>query len=94
MKKQTIFGMAVAASLLTFGMGNTAKAANVTETKEFNGHYYQVVTTAESYETAEMQCEMKGAYLVTITSKEEQDFVYSLTGRDDVWLGGEYKNGA
>ncbi len=94
MKKRTIFGMAVAASLLTFGMGNTAKAANVTEAREFNGHYYQVVTTTPAdYERAEMRCEMKGAHLVTITSKEEQDFVYSLTGKDNVWLGGEYKNG-
>lgn len=94
MKKQTIFGMAMAASLLTFGMGNTARAANVTEAKEFNGHYYQVVTTTENHGIAEIQCEMKGAHLVTITSKEEQDFVYGLTGNDDIWLGCEYKNGA
>lgn len=94
MKKRTIFGMAVAASLLTFGMGNTAKAANVTEAREFNGHYYQVVTTTPAdYERAEMQCEIKGAHLATITSKEEQDFIYSLTGKDNVLLGGEYKNG-
>ena len=94
MKKLTMFGLAVAASVLTLGMGSTAKAANVTEAREFNGHYYQVVTTATTYGEAEMQCEMKGAHLATITSKEEQDFIYSLTGQDDVWLGGEYKNGA
>lgn len=94
MKTWKLLGLAAVMGVASFGFGNTVEAANTTEAKEFNGHYYQVVTTSTNYGAAEIQCELKGAHLATITSQEEQDFIYSLTGTDDVWLGAEYKNGA
>ena len=71
----------------------TAQAA-ITTAKEFNGHYYQVITDAKTFQQAEIQSEVIGAHLVTITSEEEQQFVHSLSGTDDVWLGAVYQNGA
>lgn len=92
MKKLNMLGMAVVTLALSISISGTAKADTVTEAKEFNGHYYQVVTQKANYQQAELQCELKGAHLATITSKEEQDFIYSLTGKEDVWIGGEYRN--
>lgn len=94
MKRISMFGAVMAAAIFALNISGTVKAASVTEAKEFNGHYYQVVTTETSWWKAEAESELKGAHLATITSKEEQDFIYSLTGTDDVWIGGEYKNGA
>ncbi len=64
-----------------------------------NGHYYEVGKTAsgavdvgKSWTYALKQAEtktymgMKG-YLVTVTSREEQDFVFSLV-HTDTWIGG------
>lgn len=46
---------------------------------EFNGHYYYLYTggIASSYEEAEQYCNSKGGYLATLTSQEENDFIYS-----------------
>lgn len=45
----------------------------------FNGHYYYLYSggIASSYDEAAQYCEGKGGYLATLTSKEENDFVYS-----------------
>lgn len=45
----------------------------------FNGHYYYLYTggIASTYDEAVEYCESKGGYLATLTSKEENDFVYS-----------------
>lgn len=74
----------------------------VTRTLDYNslnGHYYEVgktpsgaVDTSKSWDQALKAAEthtymgMKG-YLVTVTSREEHDFVYSLV-HTDTWMGG------
>lgn len=52
---------------------------------EFNGHYYYLYTggIASSYEEALQYCKDKGGYLATLTSKEENDFVYSYIQQQD-----------
>lgn len=49
---------------------------------EFNGHYYYLYDsgTASSYEEALQYCQDKGGYLATLTSQEENDFVYAYLG--------------
>lgn len=46
---------------------------------EFNGHHYYVYNLDEitTWKGAKEYCESKGGYLATITSREENDFVYS-----------------
>lgn len=46
---------------------------------KFNGHYYYLYEggIASTYEEAAKYCNGKGGYLATITSQEENDFVYS-----------------
>ena len=56
--------------------------SNVTATMpsdaaEWNGHYYKVYDNADSWADARRKCEKKGGHLVTITSAEENEFVYS-----------------
>lgn len=43
----------------------------------WNGHYYQVFDEALSWSEAKKLCEDMGGHLVTITSKEENDFILS-----------------
>lgn len=93
LKKVFALGMTLSLTVGIFPMVETVQAANTTEAQSFNGHVYQVVTDAKNYEDAELLCELAGAHLATITSAEEQQFIYSLTGKDDVWLGASYKNG-
>lgn len=90
--KRILSAVIAAAMLVSLQAPTTVKAVNVTSAKEFNGHYYQVITTKAKWEQAEIQCELKGGHLVTITSQAEQDFVYSLTGTDDTWIGGKCVN--
>ena len=46
---------------------------------EFNGHYYYVydVDTITDWNMAQEYCEAQGGYLTTITSQEENEFVYN-----------------
>ena len=46
---------------------------------ELNGHYYYVydLDTVTTWEEAKQYCESQGGYLATITSREEDEFVYS-----------------
>lgn len=92
-KNRIISGILAAVMLASLPAPATVKAVNVTSAQEFNGHYYQVITTELKWEQAELQCELKGGHLATITSQEEQDFIYSLTGKDDTWIGGKCVNG-
>ena len=73
-----------------------------------NGHGYLLVTQAKSltWDTARTAAQSKGGHLVTITSVEENDFVYSLVGTVDAaysnngvgdigpWLGGYQPDGS
>lgn len=93
MKMRKVLGTVVALGVSLLGFGTVAQAVNTTEVQEFNGHYYQVVDQDVTFEQAEYQSELVGAHLVTITSQEEQDFVYSLTGNSDVFIGGKLVDG-
>jgi len=52
-----------------------------------NGHYYEVVSVPGgiSWTDAKAAAELGGGYLATITSQEENDFVYSLVDNDIYW---------
>ncbi len=54
-----------------------------------NGHSYQRIDAQMSWHEAKAHCEILGGYLATITSQEENDFVYSNIGIDgeNHWLG-------
>ncbi|HEX3027894.1 MAG TPA: lectin-like protein [Clostridia bacterium] len=100
MKKFTAFVLSIVLSIsIPFTMSCVGTAASVTDTvktediREFNGHYYEVFNNATDYATATFNCDLFGGHLVTITSQAEQDFVFSLVGTSDTWLGGELKNG-
>ncbi len=49
------------------------------EAVEYNGHYYYVydIDTITDWNMAQEYCEEQGGYLATITSQEENDFVYA-----------------
>lgn len=56
--------------------------SNITSTMpsdaaEWNGHYYKVYDNADSWSDARHKCEKRGGHLVTISSAEENEFVYS-----------------
>jgi hypothetical protein len=55
-----------------------------------NGHQYQRFDTKMTWIDAYAYCESVGGYLATITSQDENDFVYSNFGIDgiSIWLGG------
>jgi hypothetical protein len=59
-----------------------------------NGHYYELVTTpALNWYEAKGYAEALGGYLVTITSEEENIWVYDKMGSNSIWLGGIDKEG-
>jgi len=53
----------------------------------YNGHEYQLISYLRTWSGAKSDCESRGGYLVTITSQEENDFISSLIGEDDIWIG-------
>ena len=65
---------------------------------EYNGHWYDVVLEKPvlTWEDALLSANSMGGYLATITSKAENDFVWSLventTKPKAYWLGGTDKN--
>ncbi len=66
------------------------------EYNELNGHYYEVVNEAKTWQEARSEAKNKrlpgsygekyDSYLVNITSEEENNFVYSICDRS-TWLG-------
>lgn len=52
---------------------------------EFNGHYYYLYDTSTvfTYEDAAQYCKDKGGYLATITSQEENDFLYNYIAENN-----------
>lgn len=57
----------------------TANTTNIlADAVEYNGHYYQyyAISSITTWEEAQLYCESLGGYLVTITSKDEQEFVF------------------
>lgn len=63
-----------------------------TITKEYNGHRYELYNVSTTWDQAYKMCEELGGHLVTVTSKEENDFVLNLSkdaGLNQlIWLGG------
>lgn len=55
---------------------------------EFNGHFYKAYEEKMTWDKAKAFCESVGGHLATITSQEENDFVYSLTTVEYYHLGG------
>ena len=55
-----------------------------------NDHGYQRIDTPMTWSNAKAHCESLGAYLSTLTSQEENDFVYNNLCKVDyvTWLGG------
>ncbi|WP_036055067.1 VCBS domain-containing protein, partial [Bradyrhizobium sp. URHD0069] len=53
-----------------------------------NGHFYRLVASNVSWTEANDDAQSDGAYLATITSQAEQDFVHALTDGVGGWLGG------
>jgi len=53
----------------------------------FAGHYYLYFRPAASWHDARDACEAEGGYLATISSEEEDTFVWGLAGRRRFWLG-------
>ena len=52
------------------------------DAKQYNGHMYYAFKDSVTWNQAKSLCESKGGHLVTITSKEENDFVYDLILND------------
>lgn len=60
-----------------------------------NGHCYEaVLTPGLSWTEAKVACEQRGGYLVTITSAQENTFVFSLvSGNNAFWYLDSFGNG-
>jgi hypothetical protein len=58
---------------------------------EGNGHFYELVETPLTWSEARAAAQAKGGYLATVTSPEENAFIFNrLVGRAGIvaWLGG------
>ncbi|MHC4251825.1 MAG: protein kinase domain-containing protein, partial [Planctomycetota bacterium] len=67
-----------------------ARPANVpADAVEFGGRWYKLFTQEMKWHDAKAFCERQGGHLVTITRKEEQDFVVGLARgtRGFAWIG-------
>lgn len=63
---------------------------NAVKTKVYKNHTYSVYDDASSWEDAKKKCKEKGGHLVTLTSKGEDNFVWSLVrscGFDSAAIG-------
>lgn len=56
----------------------------------FNGHFYKVFKETVSWHEAKLICENLGGHLATVTSNQENNFIYGLVQNAGVqsWLGG------
>lgn len=62
------------------------------ETVYYNGHTYELYDEVLTWEDAEEFAKLKGGYLTAVTSKDENEFIYSLTQKGEqyyYWLGGK-----
>jgi hypothetical protein len=77
--------------------GNTPapKPAPPVDSIAFAGHRYQLIQEAATWHVAKARCEEMGGHLATIGNQAEDDFVRTLAGDTDAWLGGndEQKEG-
>jgi hypothetical protein len=73
----------------------TAKTTTVApcegDRTEYNGHRYFISAHSGAWMDAENCCIAEGGHLASIHSKEEEDFIFSLTGLNPTrWIGGRY----
>jgi hypothetical protein len=82
----------------TASASKPAKAASAESNGVFagNGHRYEVIDNSITWTEAKEDCEKRGGYLVTITSKEEQTYIRQLIARNGkkgfYWMGGYVEN--
>jgi hypothetical protein len=71
------------------GSGPSTCASINAQAQAYGGHCYYRNTTPVTWSSARSGCEAlsAGGHLVTITSMEEQAFVWGLAGMTDVWIG-------
>ncbi len=80
--------MILCAMLLVFGGVGVANADSVVIYNPDNQHYYQRIDTHMTWHDAKTYAEGLGGYLATLTSQEENDFVWNNIGYVKSWLGG------
>jgi hypothetical protein len=80
--------------LLPLLMAKTALADSTTIIHPGNNHSYQLIDAEKTWRDAKIYCENHGGYLATLTSQEENDFVYDRVAEDEksIWLGGTDRN--
>ena len=83
---------AAAEAVVSDMMSNFDKGDVPAEAVEYNGHYYYLydLDMVTTWEEAKEYCESQGGYLATITSMEEDEFLYSYItdmGYDSVLFG-------
>ena len=59
----------------------------------YNGHYYALINRAKYWNAANEDCTGMGGYLASVTSAEEDGFLYEIiknagTGETSYWIGG------
>jgi tRNA A-37 threonylcarbamoyl transferase component Bud32 len=71
------------------GETETTRLAELLLRNPANGHYYMRGAEPMSWHAARTWCESRGGHLATITSAEENEFVYLRLAQDQAcWLGG------
>ena len=75
--------------LITMGLFSLSALASDRLVWKGNGHSYQKFENTVNWTEAQTYCESQGGYLATVTSQEEQQFIFSQLGTAGlVWLGG------
>ncbi|MCC6132445.1 MAG: hypothetical protein IT186_21180 [Acidobacteria bacterium] len=59
-----------------------------------NNHSYQRIDSAATWDGARTSCQAAGGYLATVTSAQENDFIFASFGNYTMWLGGSYDAGS
>ena len=75
----------------TFPFASTAARTPQEQKAEFQGHFYQIFSgICETWEEAQAYCESVGGHLATITSEEENGFLYRFlveSGYESAYFG-------
>jgi hypothetical protein len=90
MKKGIILFFLVVLTLSTISHADNTKILNIQ-----NGHTYQLIQTQKTWKEAGSHCKESGGYLVTITSEEEETFIFDQIlrhSKKDVWAGATDKD--
>lgn len=53
----------------------------------YNEHEYKLIFTTRTWNEAKTDCEARGGHLVTLTSSNENDFVFNLAEQNIIWIG-------